>query len=139
MNITDYYIYCIIKMAISTLLVWFVVNPLVILYADDDQLFGGKKDEDSGSKNNESKQMVQDEEPIKEMPKLSPPISRNKIESVIPVKRLPDGWVFRDELLAPWATSLPAVLTIVPDTTVEVVYTDESRTTKDGFCQSRRR
>ena len=70
---------------------------------------------------------------IKELPKVSQPISRNKIESVIPVKRLPDGWVFRDELLAPWATSLPAVLTIVPDTTVEVVYTDESRTTKDGI------
>ena len=52
---------------------------------------------------------------------------------MIPVKRLPDGWVFRDELLAPWSTSLPAVLTIVPDTTVEVVYTDESRTTKDGI------
>ena len=56
-----------------------------------------------------------------------------KIESVIPVKRLPNGWVFRGELLAPWSTSLPAVLTIVPDTTVEVVYTDESRTTKDGI------
>ena len=122
-----------IKIAISIMLMWGAVNPLVILYAEDDQLFGGKKDEESDSKDNTSKQMVQDESPIKEMPKLSPPITRNKIESVIPVKRLPDGWVFRDELLAPWATSLPAVLTIVPDTTVEVVYTDESRTTKDGI------
>ena len=77
--------------------------------------------------------MVQEESPIMEIPKISPPVNRNKIESVIPVKRLPDGWVFRDELLAPWSTSLPAVLTIVPDTTVEVVYTDESRTTKDGI------
>jgi hypothetical protein len=95
-------------------------------------LFGGKE-KDSDSKNKASKQMVQEEAPIMEMPKILPPISRNKIESVIPVKRLPDGWVFRDELLAPWSTSLPAVLTIVPDTTVEVVYTDESRTTKDGI------
>ena len=30
-----------------------------------------------------------------EIPKISPPVNRNKIESVIPVKRLPDGWVFR--------------------------------------------
>ena len=69
---------------------------------------------------------------VQDIPKM-PSIPRNKIESVIPVKRLPDGWVFRDELLAPWSTSLPAVLTIVPDTTVEVVYSDESRTTKDGI------
>ena len=98
----------------------------------DDQLFGGKE-KDSDSNNKASNQMVQEEAPIMEMPKILPPTSRNKIESVIPVKRLPDGWVFRDELLAPWSTSLPAVLTIVPDTTVEVVYTDESRTTKDGI------
>ena len=109
-----------------------LISPLSILDADD-QLFGGSKEKDSGSSNQSTKQMVQEESPIMEIPKISPPVNRNKIESVIPVKRLPDGWVFRDELLAPWSTSLPAVLTIVPDTTVEVVYTDESRTTKDGI------
>ena len=109
-----------------------LVFPLSHLKADD-QLFGGSKEKDAKSKKQASQQMVQDEVPIMEIPKISPPINRNKIESVIPVKRLPDGWVFRDELLAPWSTSLPAVLTIVPDTTVEVVYTDESRTTKDGI------
>ena len=109
-----------------------LILPLSILDADD-QLFGGSKEKDSGSSNQAAKQMVQEESPIMEIPKISPPVNRNKIESVIPVKRLPDGWVFRDELLAPWSTSLPAVLTIVPDTTVEVVYTDESRTTKDGI------
>ena len=59
--------------------------------------------------------------------------SRKNIESVIPVKRIPEGWVFRDELLASWSTNLPAVLSIIPDTTVEVVYHDEKRTTSDGI------
>ena len=36
--------------------------------------------------------------------------TRKNIESVIPVKRIPQGWVFRDELLAPWESNLPAVL-----------------------------
>jgi len=121
------------KIFILYLIALIVINPVGVLSAEDDQLFGGPKDKESESNNRASSKMVKDESPIKEMPKLSSPISRNKIESVIPVKRLPDGWVFRDELLAPWATSLPAVLTIVPDTTVEVVYTDESRTTKDGI------
>ena len=109
-----------------------LINPMTTLDADD-QLFGGSKNNDSESDEKAEQLMVKDDAPIKKLPKVSPPINRNKIESVIPVKRLPDGWVFRDELLAPWATSLPAVLTIVPDTTVEVVYTDESRTTKDGI------
>ena len=97
-----------------------------------DQLFGGKNKESQSDKK-ASSEMIKTDIPVKELPKLSKPPSRSKVESVIPVKRLPDGWVFRDELLAPWSTSLPAVLTIVPDTTVEVVYTDESRTTKDGI------
>mgnify|MGYP003312863960 CR=1 FL=1 len=88
-----------------------LVFPLSHLKADD-QLFGGSKEKDAESKKQASQQMVQDEAPIMEIPKISPPINRNKIESVIPVKRLPDGWVFRDELLAPWSTSLPAVLTL---------------------------
>ena len=59
--------------------------------------------------------------------------TRKNIESVIPVKRVPSGWVFRDELLAPWESNLPAVLSIIPDTTVEVVYHDDNRTTREGF------
>ena len=104
-----------------------------ILLSADNQLFGGSKDNDDEFEESSEQLMVKEETLINEVPKIKPPTGRNKIESVIPVKRLPDGWVFRDELLAPWSTSLPAVLTIVPDTTVEVVYTDESRTTKDGI------
>ena len=74
-------------LAASALLLY----PFSSLKAED-QLFGGKE-KDSDSKNKASKQMVQEEAPIMEMPKILPPISRNKIESVIPVKRLPDGWV----------------------------------------------
>ena len=69
-----------------------LISPLSILDADD-QLFGGSKEKDSGSSNQAAKQMVQEESPIMEIPKISPPVNRNKIESVIPVKRLPDGWV----------------------------------------------
>ena len=123
------------KIAIATIFVGLILSPLTYVHSDEDQLFGGSKDKDKKSKseNKAEKQIIKDEVPFKELPKVRLPISRNKIESVIPVRRLPDGWVFRDELLAPWSTSLPAVLTIVPDTTVEVVYTDESRTTKDGI------
>ena len=121
-----------IKKVFALLIFGVIINPIMTLNADD-QLFGGSKDNKSESNEKDEQLMVKDETPVKKLPKVSPPINRNKIESVIPVKRLPDGWVFRDELLAPWATSLPAVLTIVPDTTVEVVYTDESRTTKDGI------
>ena len=121
-----------IKNIYTLLVLGIFINSPSSLYADD-QLFGGSKDKDSESNEKAEQLMVKDESPVKKLPKVSTPINRNKIESVIPVKRLPDGWVFRDELLAPWATSLPAVLTIVPDSTVEVVYTDESRTTKDGI------
>ena len=37
--------------------------------------------------------------------------TRKNIESVIPVKRVPNGWVFRDELLAPWESNLPLLHT----------------------------
>ena len=101
-------------------------SPISTLNADD-QLFGGSKDDESESKEKTEQLMVKDDSPVKKLPKVSPPINRNKIESVIPVKRLPDGWVFRDELLAPWATSLPAVLTIVPDTTVFTLMSPEQQ------------
>ena len=39
--------------------------------------------------------------------------SRKNIESVIPVKRIPQGWIFRGELLAPWEANLPAVLSVI--------------------------
>ena len=109
---------------------FFSLNTIAL--SADNQLFGGSKD-DEESEEASGQLMIKEETLINDVPKIKPPTGRNKIESVIPVKRLPDGWVFRDELLAPWSTSLPAVLTIVPDTTVEVVYTDESRTTKDGI------
>ena len=35
--------------------------------------------------------------------------------------------------MAPWESNLPAVLSIIPDTTVEVVYHDDNRTTREGF------
>jgi hypothetical protein len=99
---------------------------LVPIQGEGLQLFGGKKTSDK----NESKD--KQEEPV--VDKSSTRItSRKNIESVIPVKRIPDGWVFRDELLAPWESNLPAVLSIIPDTTVEVIYHDDNRTTNEGF------
>jgi hypothetical protein len=107
---------------VFALLIFGVIVNLSTFLNADDQLFGGSKDNDSESNEKVEQLMVKDEGPVKKLLKVSPPINRNKIESVIPVKRLHDGWVFRDELLAPWVNSLPAVLPIVPDSTVEVVY-----------------
>jgi hypothetical protein len=99
---------------------------LLPINGEELQLFGGRKS--SGKSENKEKQenISVDVSPTKV-------ISRKNIESVIPVKRIPDGWVFRDELLSPWESNLPAVLSIIPDTTVEVVYHDDNRTTKEGF------
>ena len=76
------------------------------------QLFGNKKA--GSSKNNNVSNLVvaanndQDEPFIQEsVPTVT---SRKNIESVIPVKRIPQGWIFRGELLAPWESNLPAVL-----------------------------
>ena len=104
----------------------------IMAFDGDSQLFGKKEDEKNVPLKKAEKKMAKKAANIQKPPKPGLP-KRKNIESVIPVKRLPNGWVFRGELLAPWSTSLPAVLTIVPDTTVEVVYTDESRTTKDGI------
>ena len=54
-------------------------------------------------------------------------------KEVIPVKALPNGWVYRDELLASWGTNLPAAISIIPDSTIQVVYQDERKTTKAGI------
>ena len=108
-----------------------IVISVPITAEDGLQLFGSKRGAEKEQANQKTS-FNQDGE-VKQDFSSSEVSSRKNIESVIPVKRIPGGWVFRDELLAPWSTSLPAVLTIVPDTTVEVVYTDESRTTKDGI------
>ena len=72
-----------IKIAISTIFVGLILSPLTYVHSDDDQLFGGSKDKDSKSEKKAEKQLVKDEVPIKKLPKVSPQISRNKIESVI--------------------------------------------------------
>ena len=99
------------------------------------QLFGNKKSKSSrysrssdivvASNNNQDEPFIQESVPTV--------TSRKNIESVIPVKRIPQGWIFRGELLAPWESNLPAVLSVIPDTTLEVIYQDDSRTTKDGI------
>jgi len=99
---------------------------LVPIQGEGLQLFGGKKTSDKNESKDKQKEPVVD----KSSTRIT---SRKNIESVIPVKRIPDGWVFRDELLAPWESNLPAVLSIIPDTTVEVIYHDDNRTTKEGF------
>ena len=107
------------------LIVFLLMNPL---YSEELQLFGAKKNSD---KENNNERRKKDE--IIEDFSGTELTARKNIESVIPVKRIPDGWVFRDELLAPWESNLPAVLSIIPDTTVEVVYHDDNRTTREGF------
>ena len=99
---------------------------LVPVQGEGLQLFGGKKSAAKNESTNEQEELVVDRS-------SSVITSRKNIESVIPVKRIPNGWVFRDELLAPWESNLPAVLSIIPDTTVEVVYHDDNRTTNEGF------
>ena len=68
--------------------------------ADDGlQLFGSRKaNEKEQSSSDLNKQR---NEPTEDF-SSSEVSSRKNIESVIPVKRIPGGWVFRDELLAPW-------------------------------------
>jgi hypothetical protein len=95
------------------------------------QLFGSKKtsEKDRGNKSEERRNNDETTDDYSS----TEVTARKNIESVIPVKRVPNGWVFRDELLAPWESNLPAVLSIIPDTTVEVVYHDDNRTTREGF------
>ena len=95
------------------------------------QLFGSKKASEKEQKNEQKASSQRDD--MTEDFSTTEVTTRKNIESVIPVKRIPSGWVFRDELLAPWESNLPAVLSIIPDTTVEVVYHDDNRTTREGF------
>ena len=99
--------------------------------ADGLQLFGSKKSSEKDRGNKSEERRNNDE--MTEDYSSTEVTTRKNIESVIPVKRVPSGWVFRDELLAPWESNLPAVLSIIPDTTVEVVYHDDNRTTREGF------
>tara|TARA_B100001971_G_scaffold125712_1_gene115773 strand:- start:6309 stop:7145 length:837 start_codon:yes stop_codon:yes gene_type:complete len=104
---------------------------LMPLRGDGLQLFGSKKTSDK-EKESEQKASSQRDDMTEDF-STTEVATRKNIESVIPVKRIPSGWVFRDELLAPWESNLPAVLSIIPDTTVEVVYHDDNRTTREGF------
>ena len=100
------------------------------LQAEGMQLFRSKK---SSEKDNTNQSSRNEREIIADDFVKTEVTTRKNIESVIPVKRIPNGWVFRDELLAPWESNLPAVLSIIPDTTVEVIYHDDNRTTREGF------
>ncbi|MAM43497.1 MAG: hypothetical protein CMF93_04160 [Candidatus Marinimicrobia bacterium] len=104
---------------------------LMPLRGDGLQLFGSKKTSDKENKSEQKASSQRDD--MTEDFSTTEVATRKNIESVIPVKRIPSGWVFRDELLAPWESNLPAVLSIIPDTTVEVVYHDDNRTTREGF------
>ena len=108
-----------------------IVVSVPVAAEDGLQLFGSKRGAEKDQANQKSS-FNQDGE-VKQDFSSSEVSSRKNIESVIPVKRIPGGWVFRDELLAPWESNLPAVLSIIPDTTVEVVYHDDNRTTREGF------
>ena len=101
------------------------------LRGDELQLFGSKKASEKEEKSEQKASSQRDD--MTEDFSTTEVATRKNIESVIPVKRIPSGWVFRDELLAPWESNLPAVLSIIPDTTVEVVYHDDNRTTREGF------
>ncbi len=100
------------------------------LNAEGMQLFRSKK---ASAKESRNENQSNDREIIADDFSKTEVTTRKNIESVIPVKRIPNGWVFRDELLAPWESNLPAVLSIIPDTTVEVIYHDDNRTTREGF------
>lgn len=100
------------------------------LNAEGMQLFRSKK---ASAKDSRNEDQSDKREIITEDFSKPEVTTRKNIESVIPVKRIPNGWVFRDELLAPWESNLPAVLSIIPDTTVEVIYHDDNRTTREGF------
>mgnify|MGYP003323952551 CR=1 FL=1 len=104
---------------------------LMPLRGDGLQLFGSKKTSEKENKSEQKASSQRDD--MTEDLSTTEVATRKNIESVIPVKRIPSGWVFRDELLAPWESNLPAVLSIIPDTTVEVVYHDDNRTTREGF------
>ena len=100
------------------------------LNAEGMQLFRSKK---ASAKESRDENQSNEREIIADDFSKTEVTTRKNIESVIPVKRIPSGWVFRDELLAPWESNLPAVLSIIPDTTVEVIYHDDNRTTREGF------
>ena len=116
------------KNLVTSSLILFFLMPM---QAGELQLFGSRKSSEKEEKNdNNSKN---NREVIVNDFLKTEVTTRKNIESVIPVKRIPNGWVFRDELLAPWESNLPAVLSIIPDTTVEVIYHDDNRTTREGF------
>ena len=80
---------------------------IVPVKADGLQLFGSRKSAEKESSNQQSARNQDDD--MTEDFSSAEVTARKNIESVIPVKRIPSGWVFRDELLAPWESNLPAV------------------------------
>lgn len=104
----------------------FIMLMLVPVQGSELQLFGDKK------KSANEKKLTDQDGPSFDQSSTEV-TGRKNIESIIHVKRIPEGWVFRDELLAQWESNLPAVLSIIPDTTVEVIYHNDTRTTKDGI------
>ena len=118
------------KKRIIYLIVFLLVAPS---YGEGGQLFGGRKSKSkSRPSSNPASNTNEQDEPFRE--ESTPAVTyRKNIESVIPVKRIPQGWIFRGELLSPWEANLPAVLSVIPDTTLEVIYQDDSRTTNDGI------
>jgi hypothetical protein len=118
----------IMKKIIIYSLAFAIIMPLM---GEGLQLFGSKKASEKEEKSEQKASSQRDD--MTEDFSTTEVATRKNIESVIPVKRIPSGWVFRDELLAPWESNLPAVLSIIPDTTVEVVYHDDNRTTREGF------
>jgi len=104
----------------------FIMLMLVPVQGSELQMFGGKK------KSANEKKLTDQDGPTFVKSSITE-TGRKNIESIIHVKRIPEGWVFRDELLAQWESNLPAVLSIIPDTTVEVIYHNDTRTTKDGI------
>ena len=108
----------------------FVMLFLVPIQGSEWQMFGGRK---TSAENEVLSDAETDDQDGPSIDNSSADVSlRKNIESVIHVKRIPAGWVFRDELLAPWESNLPAVLSMIPDTTVEVIYHNDTRKTKDG-------
>ena len=118
------------KKGITYIIVFLI---LAFSYGNGGQLFGGRKSKSKSiSSSKKFSNLNEQDEPFLE--ESTPTVtSRKNIESVIPVKRIPQGWIFRGELLAPWEANLPAVLSVIPDTTLEVIYQDDSRTTNDGI------
>lgn len=64
------------------------------------------------------------------VPPLSPILSSD--DSLLR-KPIPEGWAQQKEVLAKWGTTLPTVMTQIPDTTMKVQYWETYHTTEKGM------